>query len=218
VLAGVIPKGTMNRSEKLFQEIFERFQIKFEKIPESTVNDEKRPDFEVGEGNTLSYWEVKELEENHHEKRIVKAISNGQKKIYSVNSKRVKESIRKAFHQFESYGVEESPCIVVLHDARDFMVKDFLFHQYIQSAMLGNAQFIEDQEGDLKEIYRSEGLLTNKRKYVAAIATMHAETKEIVLFHNPNSEHSLDNHGILGMFKHQYHAQNTDNGLAWIKI
>ena len=84
--------------------------------------------------------------------------------------------------------------------------------------MLGNGHYKKDQQGNLKEIYRSEGLLTNKRKYVVAVATMHAETKEIVLFHNPNSEHSLDNHGILDKIKHQFHAQNTESGLAWIKV
>jgi len=90
----------MTRSEKLFEEIFEGFQIKFEKIPESNVRNEERPDYEVGEGGSLSYWEVKELEENPHEKEVVKAISNGEEEIYSVNSKRVRRSIQKAFHQF----------------------------------------------------------------------------------------------------------------------
>ena len=62
----------MTKSEVLFEEILRNKGIQFQKIPES--KNEERPDYQVGEGDSSSYWEVKEIEENPEEKKIIESI------------------------------------------------------------------------------------------------------------------------------------------------
>lgn len=87
----------MTKSEALFEEILSSLQIKFKKISEGDI---QRPDYIVGEGDNISYWEIKEIVENQDEKNIINSIDSGNMDAYSVNSKRIKKRIKKAFHQF----------------------------------------------------------------------------------------------------------------------
>ena len=119
----------MTESEDLLEELLSSNNIDFQKIPESTI---PTPDYKVIIDGEESYLEVKELEENPQEKSILNDIKNNCNDVYSVNSQRVLNSIKSASKQFKGYGVTNSPCIVVLYDARDFATMDFLFLQYIQ--------------------------------------------------------------------------------------
>lgn len=49
------------KSEKLFEEILERKQIKFNRILEDET---KTPDYEIILNSMKTYWEIKELFEN----------------------------------------------------------------------------------------------------------------------------------------------------------
>ena len=64
-------------------------------------------------------------------------------------------------------------CIVVLFDARNFATKDFLFEMYLRSSMLGSTEYMQMQDGHFKEIKRNGGLLTNRMRYISAIAVMY---------------------------------------------
>ena len=157
----------MTESEILFEKLLLSKNISFQKIPESTT---PTPDYKVTIGGRESYWEVKELKENPDEEGILKNIKNDCNDIYSINSKRVSNSIQSAAKQFKKYGVTNSPCVVVLHDSRDFATMDFLLLQYIKTAMLGTASFIENTDGTALEINRKDGLFTKRKKYISAIA------------------------------------------------
>ena len=145
-------------------------------------------------------------------------MKNGNLDSYSVHSKRVKRSIRKAFHQFESYGVTDYPCVVVLYDARGFWVKDRLFHKFILSAILGNGHYMKNQEGELVEIGRNEGLLTRRRNYISAVAIMYSENQEIILYHNSNASTKLHKASVLSKLIYQFYAKQTDKGLKWVEV
>jgi len=204
----------MTVSERLFESILSGLKIDFKKIPECS---EKRPDYKVGK-EIISYWEIKELTENPDEKQIVNSISAGEQEVYSVNSKRVENSIKEASVQLKSYGDIKFPRVVVLHDARDFVVKDLHFDGFVKSAMLGSGHYQENADGELLEIYRNKGLFSDRRDYISAVAIMYAESNEIVFFHNPYSQNPLIDCEILEKFPHHYRAITESGGLNWVKV
>ena len=204
----------MTVSEILFESILSSLKIDFEKIPESN---KKRPDYKVGK-ETISYWEIKEITKNPDEKKIITSISHGEQEVYSVNSKRVENSIKDASVQLKSYGDIKFPRVVVLHDARDFFVKDLLFDGYVKSAMLGVGHYKENVDGELVEIYRKKGLFSDRKRYISTVAIMYAENNEIVFFHNPHSNNPLIVSQILDKFPHHYRAVTESRGLSWVKV
>ena len=125
----------MTESESIFENLLSERNINFRKIPESSI---KTPDYEIIHGGR-SYWEIKELTENPNEKSILNQVKNGISDVYSVNSHRVKDSIKKSCQQFIDFGVTKYPCIIVLYDSRDFITKDLLFSKCVKTIMLGKA-------------------------------------------------------------------------------
>lgn len=205
----------MTESERLIQEILSDRAIPHNKIPDSTT---RTPDYEVVLGGTNSYWEVKELAENPTEKQISDNVDSGIIEIYSIDSKRISESIKSASGQLRVHGNAGNICIVVLFDARNFATKDFLFEMYLRSSMLGSAEYMQMQDGHFKEIKRNGGLLTNRMRYISAIAVMYKEAKELVFYHNPNAENKIEHEDFYKKFTNHFHAVQTKLGLEWIKI
>jgi hypothetical protein len=144
----------MTESENLLEEIFEKFGIAFERIPESSTPHEKTPDYLVPIGDEMSYWEVKERDSNEDEEAISNPVDMGVSETYSVNSQRIRNSIKSACEQFKNYRVTDSPCVIVVYDARPFATKDLLFYPEIKAAMLGDAEFMASNNGVIKEISR----------------------------------------------------------------
>jgi hypothetical protein len=202
----------MTESEKLFEEILRDPKIEPKKIPEGSS---RTPDYEIKLNNFKTYWEIKELEENDKEKGIIDQLASDNPEIYSIDSKRVRHSIKSAFRQFQEYNVTDSPCIIVLYDSRKFAVKDILFYQYIESAMFGIVEYQEKLDGSIIEVKRHLGLLTNHKEFISAIAVMHKETKEIVFYHNPNANINIQSYTILKHFKYQFQFIKTPIGLEW---
>ena len=205
----------MTESESLLEELLSSKDIEFLKIPESIT---PTPDFKVTIHGEESYWEVKELEENPDEKGILKDIKNGCNEIYSVNSQRVENSIKFAAKQFKGYGVTDKPCIVVLYDSRDFATMDFLFLQYIQTAILGSAEYMKKTDGTVVEVNRRDGLLTQRKKYISAIAVISRYSKDILFLHNPNTSYPVLNKWLPPIFTTHYQAVTDAQGLQWIKV
>jgi hypothetical protein len=201
----------MNESEILVDEILTNLGIKHRKLPELG---DPTPDFEVWAESLTSYWEVKEFVENPYEKEVLE----GHHEIYSINSDRIEDRVKSASVQFKGYGATDKPCVVVLCDNRDFVVKDLLLIQNIQSAMMGAAEFMKRKDGQVVEVSRRPGLFTNRKKYISAIAVAFVTTKELVVLHNPNAAHSLVASPLVSEFKHQYQARYTDVGLRWEKL
>ncbi len=205
----------MTKSESIFEFVLSERNIAFKKIPEATT---RTPDYEVYIDNLVSYWEIKELKENPDEKAIQNQIKTDSHGIYSVNSLRVRNSIKSALRQFKDNGVTDYPCVIVLHDSRDFCIKDILLYQYIQNAMLGTAEYREDQKEGLVEIKRDNGLLTNRAKYISAVAILVESTKELHFFHNPNANNPLQHDNNLSQFKNHFYFIQENNGFVWRRI
>lgn len=209
----------MTKSETLLEEIFEKFRIEFKRLPTSSVSYKKTPDYMVAIGYKQTYWEVKELGPNEDEERISNSISSGENDIYSVNSRRVRNSIKSACRQFKSYEVTNAPCVIVLFDARPFETKDLLFYPEIKSSMLGNAEFIASKDGSIREVSRKNALFNRTSKtYVSAIVVLHEYTKNIVFLHNPNAQYSLLSTSLLTIFNHHEVARFTENGVIWESV
>ncbi|WP_160106178.1 hypothetical protein [Pseudomonas izuensis] len=202
----------MTESEILFEAILSNRAIPHTKIVESA---DRTPDYEVIIGGKKSYWEIKQLDENPSEKTILKKVESKAVEIYSIGSIRVSECIKSASGQLRDYGNKGNICIVVLFDARDFCTKDLLFETYIKSAMLGTAEYMQTQDGTLKEIKRHNGLLTNRMKYISAVAVMYKATKELVFYHNPNTTNKIKHEDHFKTFTNHFHAVRTDTGLEW---
>lgn len=204
----------MTKSETTFSNLMEHFGIRAEKIPEGN---EKSPDFELVIEGQSQYWEIKELEENPEELKIMSDINNDSNDIYSVNSKRVERIISDAAKQFTGYGVTEYPCVVALMDNRDFAVKDFFLPQWVRTSMLGRAEILLTDEVS-KELSREPGLLTNRKKYISAVVLFNTRNTNIWCFHNPNTENSIMESSLTGIFKRQEVAVQKENGLYWETI
>lgn len=206
----------MTESEALLEEIFNSKKISFTKIPET--NEHKTPDYFVNHQSETSYWEVKELEENPHEKKILHDISNDDNDVYQINSKRISSSIKSASKQFKGYGVEDKPCIIVLYDSRDFAVMDFLFMQHIQTAMLGSAEYMTQRDGSIREVRRYKGLLTENKQYISAVAVIAKGGRNMVILHNPNANIPIFGSGVSNLFDSHYQAVEDSIGLKWVKV
>ncbi len=202
----------MTESEKLFEEIFSEKEIYFRRVPTSSP---RTPDYQVIVNDSYSYWEVKELEKNDDEAKIL----NQQKpEIYSVDSTRVENSIKSACGQFKDYKVTNYPCVVVLYDSREFEIMDVLFHQFVQTAMLGKAEYMHQKDGSLVEIKRNHGLLTKRKRYISAVAVMHQKTRKMVFYHNPNANIPLVSSDLLKKFEDQFQAVFKEKRLEWIRV
>lgn len=202
----------MTKSEQIFNDIFIELGITPYKIPESSI---QTPDYEIILNGIKTYWEIKELEENEKEKEIINKIQSDQQDIYSVNSERVNNSIKTACAQFKNYKVTNFPCVIVIYDSRDFATKDVLFHQFIQVSMVGTAEYMKMNDGSYLEIKRNPGLLTNRKKYISAVAAMHESSRELIFFHNANASISLIYNPLLKKFRYQYHFVKTNSGYEW---
>lgn len=205
----------MTKSEILIEKILSNRAIPHTKIAESI---DRTPDYEVVIGGTKSYWEIKQLDENLSEKAILKNVESETVEIYSVDSNRVSECIKSASGQLKNYGNAGSICVVILFDARDFCTKDILFDMHIKSAMLGTAEYMQTQNGTFKETKRNYGLLTNRMRYISAIAVMLEATQELVFYHNPYATNKIEHEDFLKKFTNHFYAVQTDIGLEWKKI
>jgi hypothetical protein len=205
----------MTESERLIEEIFSNRAIPHTKIAESTI---RTPDYEVVIGDTKSYWEIKELTENPSEKQILGNVESGVVKLYSIDSERVSECIKSASGQLRGYGNAGNICVVALFDARDFFTKDLLFEMYIRNSMLGTAEYLQTRDGIFKEVKRNNGLLTNRMRYISAVAVMYKATKELAFYHNPNAVNKIEHEDFFKMFTNHFYAVQTDKGLEWKKM
>jgi len=205
----------MTKSEKLLEDILIKYGISFARIPKSEIQNQKTPDYLVFIDNVKSYWEVKELEPNENEESISQSFENGDGDIYSVNSQRIRNSIKSACKQFKNYGVTEYPCVIVVYDARPFETKDLLFYSELKAAMLGNAEFLAGRDGSVKEISRRDALLNrNSKTYVSAVVVIHDYAKEALVLHNPNAKFSLLDTEIRDILNHHEVAKFKKTGLT----
>lgn len=205
----------MTESEEIFESVLLKKGIIYERIPEA---ESRAPDYKINLGCADTYWEIKELEENLNEKEILKKIEVNEQEGYSVDSSRVANSIKTASVQFKEYCVDSYPCVVVLYDSREFFVRDFAFSGQVLIAMYGSPEYIENLNGELVEVKRNNGLLTNRKKYISAIAILFGHTKDLTFFHNRNANHSLKGNKMLSKFDKHYYFESTDRGMEWKKI
>ncbi|MCO1335456.1 hypothetical protein MO867_14045 [Microbulbifer sp. OS29] len=206
----------MNNSEVLLSELLSSLDIPHEKIEENEEN--KVPDFEVRWEGKSSYWEVKGLDSNKDEKKIIRNIQNDEVQPYQVNSKRVKDSIKDASYQFEEHGVTGHPCIVVIYDNRDFSVMDFMLPNYIKSAVAGKPEVIY-KNGTYRECKRYYEMLSPVRKtYISAVALLSPNGKKITFYHNPYTNNPLIDSRLMKLFSSHYQAIPTEQGLTWTEV
>ncbi len=209
----------MTKSEKLLEDVLSKHGIVFEPISESDIQHEKTPDYVVQLEGIDSYWEVKELEPNDDELAISRSFEEGIGEIYSVNSRRIRNSIKSACDQFKNYGVTDSPCVIVLFDARPFETKDLLFYPEVKAAMLGYSEYIESCDDSIKEISRKDALLTRKNKtYISAIVVIREHDTEAVVLHNPNAAFSLLTTEIKVRLNYHEIATFKDYGVVWERV
>jgi hypothetical protein len=205
----------MTESEILIEKVLSNRSIPHTKIPASM---DRTPDYEVVIGDKKSYWEIKQLDENPSEKQILNNVKSEIYESYSIDSKRVSESIKSSSDQLREYGNAGNICVVALFDARDFFTKDFLFEMHIKSAMLGTAEYMQTREGVFTEVKRENGLLTNRMRYISAVVVMYKATKELVFYHNPYATNKIEHEDFFKMFTNHFYAVQTDTGLEWKKV
>ena len=206
----------MTRSEQILEEILTGCGISFKKIPESQISGEKRPDYLVGTEDRPTYWEVKELDENPEERKIINSATGQLSEVYSVDSERVADKLDAAFKQFESYKVTDHPCVIVLYDARSFFTFDFLFEQEISSHLIGNGHYTNNECGESREIHRTKSTLYRRGKhYISGLAVIR-RNNELVFYHNPHTTNPLTDCDLLTPIKTQYVASKKENGTTWI--
>jgi|GEM_PF-3125454 len=204
----------MNESEEALESLLTSSKIIYQKIPEEGL---PTPDYEVVIGNKKTFWEVKELKENAHEKKILSKIESDELGIYSVDSKRIENSIKKACSQFKGYQVINSPCVVILYDSRNFAVMDFLFTNQLMAVLFGTSVFMENTSGELFEAKRNNGLLTNRRKYISVVGIINYGKVGISFYHNPYTDHPITPN-FLSTLGEQFKSIETPQGLGWKKV
>ncbi len=187
----------MTKSEEIFESLLKDKGIIYERIPEASS---RTPDYKINLGCIDSYWEIKELEKNSKEKEIIKNIKMDKQEAYSIDSTRIENSIKSTKGQFKEYGVLSYPCVVVLYDSREFFVKDFAFTGCVENICFGPREYAPNLNGELREVKRSNGLFTNRKKYISAISILYQHTKELTFFHNRNANHPLEENEILSKF------------------
>jgi hypothetical protein len=84
--------------------------------------------------------------------------------------------------------------------------------------MLGTAEYMQQKDGSLVEIKRNHGLLTNRKRYISAVAVMHKKTRKMVFYHNPNANIPLVSSDLLKKFEHQFQAVFKEKRLEWIRV
>lgn len=202
------------KSEKIFEEILGRKKIVFNRIAEDA---NKTPDYEIILDDMRTYWEIKELSENEDQKKLRKQIDQGEVLAIDIQSDGLEDKIKKAKQQFKGYKVENQPCIIVIADCREFFFKDFNILISLKGLIIGNAHYAENEDGYLTEIYRELGLLTNRGKYISAIAFLNEKQQDLIFLHNPNTIYPLLNGPLTSLFKHHEFVQKTKQGLTWVK-
>ena len=113
----------------------------------------------------------------------------------------------------------DSPCVIVIYDARPFDTKDLLFYSELKTAMLGDAEFMENHDGLIKEISRKGALLNRSGKtYISAVVVIHDYAKQAVVLHNPNAKYSLLETPLISILNHHEAASFTESGIIWERV
>lgn len=164
-----------NISEQLFEEFCLKNQIQLNRIKESTVPGEKRPDYEIIPPSGKILVEVKQFEANDDERKYRKQIEKRRwTDAYSVEFGTTAGSkIDNANKQLKSFSRGMFPTMIVLYN--NMLINTYATHHYeITATMYG---------------YNSvKGVMTPKRyTSTSAIATLHKGKDQQLLmyvFHN----------------------------------
>ena len=162
-------------SEQLFEEFCLQNQIQFNRIKESSVCREKRPDYEIIPPSGKILVEVKQFEANDDERKYRKQIAERRwTDAYSVIFGNIASSkIDNANKQLKSFSGGIFPTMIVLYN--NMLMNTYATHHYeITATMYG---------------YNSvKGVMTPKRyTSTSAIATLHkGKDQELLMyvFHN----------------------------------
>ena len=191
-------------SEKNTIYFFESFDIKIDKIPDSSPG--KSPDFVIKHNGQTIFIEVKEIKENPDEISIRKRF-NGDPIGYSSSGgvERIRGDIRKANKKLEVKCKIGQPGILIIQDLRPFITKNtWGLHEEIKDAMFGDRVvwrtvpnhrngFTAETTADI--FTKNKKMRSNEKTIISAVAYLieNEEKKSIAmhLFHNPFADNEL---------------------------
>lgn len=186
-------------SEELFFELCTLEGIKIEKIATEVT---KTPDYRLSKDSYEFGAEVKELEDNAEEKRVINQVYNGDTVFGTsmTDGRRIKSKIKKAGPQLKKVFKGEVPTILVVFDKRHFLNQFDSPSEEIKSAMFGEMETWIPQ-GPYDEIFEESVFGKNKKftrtshTSISAIAHMYINISNDInmcVYHNPHARSKFE--------------------------
>lgn len=180
----------INISEQMFEEFCLQNQIQFNRIKESSVPGEKRPDYEIITPFGKILVEVKQCDLNKKERELQEELNNGGWIVYSREpGAKLRSKIIDANKQLKSYGAGSVPSIIVVYDIPMFRRGTDPYE--IKIAMYGieqiNYTLIGNQCVDVDTSSFKAKMTQNSCTSTSAIAALYKDINEelsIYVFHN----------------------------------
>lgn len=182
----------INISEQLFEELCLQNQIQVNRIKESSVPGEKRPDYEIVTPFGKILVEVKQCDLNKKEHELQEQLNNrGWTEVYSREpGAKLRSKIIDANKQLKSYGAGSVPSMIVVYDDMSMFRRGT--HPYeIKTAMYGieqmNYTLIGNQCVDVDTSSFKAKMTQNSCTSTSAIAALYKDINEelsIYVFHN----------------------------------
>lgn len=136
-------------SEELFEETCEKYGFPVERVAEGV---ERRPDYEIYPSGITVIAEVKQIDVNDEEIRLLQEMESG--KIVSFQNEpgaRVRTKIKSSSKQIANLAKGKCPGILVLYDNTPFAVGSHLESYNIKSGMYGLEQYILNRPANLDD-------------------------------------------------------------------
>ena len=188
----------MTESEKDTIRLFNEIGVNLKRIPEGA---EKTPDFFIETDKQKIFIEVKEVNENEEEKKLLKEIEDkGQVSGHDSPEigKRFRPSIQAANRQLKKSCKSNEAGLVIIQDVRDFFTRSCIPQEEIKLAMFGDrVTWVEVRSRKIQaDIYDKNKTTTGqKNTTVSAVGLMIKNIQDnsltLHIYHNPHAKNIL---------------------------
>ena len=184
-------------SETLFEEYCQENHIVCTRV---SVNSERSPDFRIQIGQTLVVCEVKQIDMNESDRKVLATVNAGiPTNFYVVN--RVRSKLKDVSAQLKDAALAGIPTMVVLYN--NSPVHDYTGYPDVLQAMFGRKSSIvtfSASQGSGPVVSPpffggNRGLGTGQNTSVSAVAALKrdsADQLQLCVYHNPHSRVPLD--------------------------
>lgn len=177
-------------SEHLFEVLCRNHNIPYRRVPTGAF---KTHDYEIELGGLVVAVEVKQLDENDHDKLKNKAFSEGIETVGAVApTRRLREQIAAAYRQLKAAAREDQPCFLVVFNNAGFL--NYIDSFAVTTAMFGSfgIRYASTPAGRIE--VTSHGFLGHRKitrntcKRLSAIGVLKYESSGslcLAVYHNP---------------------------------